>query len=472
MPDFRMQNNFPIASVIDAAQRKGQLDNETTLKQSELFNQSLGAIGTIGKSLMDQKKQVAQALALGRQFDIPDDVAKTMQPDQILKVGAIKKGFIPRDLVEEMLFHRTITPSASAASATTATPGATPAATPNTATAPTAKPEAVLASASPTIPMPAQGQPDSNIGLPPGLTAPATGQVPVPISAPPTKPQMLNPATINMMMKLRDVPVESQADALKAGHMTVGTKLIAPSAMGSQMSWSQASPEQQAQAKALYEGRMRPGDVGFRDRTAMTSLANQYGILNGLPPYKSYNAEINATMAKSATSGKIGQNALSLNTALGHAASAYDSYQALGNTNQEWLNVPLNELKKKTNDPNVVALGINLNALRGELSNVFKNTGGTDQEIASWREYLNENLTPSQVISAMSKVDELLRSRVDALNYQKSQAGGDGNSLLSPHAKVISKKLSSPGATQSGGWTPAQEARYQELLAKQKNASK
>ncbi len=92
-------------------------------------------------------------------------------------------------------------------------------------------PEAVIASASSNIPMSAQGQSDSNIGIPPGLTAPATGQTPVPIPAPPLKTKPINAATFNAAMKLaglnRRDPVTTQADALQAGTVAHGTHILA-----------------------------------------------------------------------------------------------------------------------------------------------------------------------------------------------------------------------------------------------------
>lgn len=63
IPNFNLQNNFPISTVVNAAQRKAELDNQTTLAQSKLINDSLGVIGQVGKSLFDQRVRVAQALA-------------------------------------------------------------------------------------------------------------------------------------------------------------------------------------------------------------------------------------------------------------------------------------------------------------------------------------------------------------------------------------------------------------------------
>lgn len=460
MPDFRLQPSFPIASVIDAAGRNAQLQEQAREAGNKSLIEGLRSIGQVGQSLYDQKKRVAQSLAIGKTLGIDENLARTLTADQSLAVGGILHKGADIDLLMKLHDQMMGNKPAATVAATPAIPAAPPSPIqPGASSA--INHNADLASISPTIPGAAPTAPPA---MPFGgaSTPTAPSPVPVPIAAPPISPRM-NPATVSLAKSMGlftpDEKVMSQSDALKAGSVPKGTRIVNPATGTGQVTWETANPQQQSLARAMYEGRVRPSDIGFRERGAMTALANEYATANGLPPYKSFNAEVNATMAKYSTSGKLGQNALSLNTALGHASSAYDSYKALGNTNQEWLNVPINKLKQKTNDPNVVALGINLNALRGELSNVFKNTGGTDQEIASWKEYLNEDLTPSQTIAAMTKVDELLRSRLDAMEFQKSQAGGGEAPLISPHAKKISQDLQNPdnaavpavGGTFNGG---------------------
>lgn len=64
MPDFRMaQNSFPIASVIDAAQRNAQLQQQARESGNQSLIQGLQSIGQIGQSLYDTKMRVAQAMA-------------------------------------------------------------------------------------------------------------------------------------------------------------------------------------------------------------------------------------------------------------------------------------------------------------------------------------------------------------------------------------------------------------------------
>lgn len=209
------------------------------------------------------------------------------------------------------------------------------------------------------------------------------------------------------------------------------------------VNWDTATDEDKSLAKALYEGRVTPGALSYRDRGVAVKLANDYAIRSGLAPYKSYAGNVAEGTAKAFSYGKQGLNSLAINTALGHVSSAYDAYQQLQNTDEKWLNRPLNSLKKQTNDPNVVRLGVTLNALRGELATVFKGSGGTDQEISSWREYLTDDLTPSQINAVIPQIDELLRSRLSALDYSREggMAGRGEFPLLSPKGSETSKRL-------------------------------
>lgn len=208
------------------------------------------------------------------------------------------------------------------------------------------------------------------------------------------------------------------------------------------ISWDKATPEQQNLAKALYEGRILTSNLSFRDRGTTTALANEYAIKSGLPPFKAYRGDVAAGTAKNFAYGKFGQNVNSLNTALGHVGAVFDAYQALDNTDTRLLNTPINKLKEQTNDPAVIKLDVSLNALRGELATVFKGSSGTDQEIGSWKEFLDRDLTPTQAVGAMQQVDELLRSRQQALEYSREsgQAGG-GMPLISPKASKTREKF-------------------------------
>lgn len=87
MPDFNMKQQFPIADVINAAQRKAQLDNQTTLAQSEMLNNSLSKIGEVSKSLFDQKQKVAQALAFAHMYANSPEGQKMLGTNEVAQTA-------------------------------------------------------------------------------------------------------------------------------------------------------------------------------------------------------------------------------------------------------------------------------------------------------------------------------------------------------------------------------------------------
>lgn len=238
----------------------------------------------------------------------------------------------------------------------------------------------------------------------------------------------------------------------------------------SNIDWDKMTSQEQSLAKQLYDGNIRPYDLGYRERSKAVVGANEYARKMNLQPYQSFRGDVNSGFAKNAATGKLGMNALALNTALGHVSSANDAYQALGNTDSALLNKPINVIRKGTKDRNIIALGLSLNALRGELSNVFKSGGGTDQEIKSWREFLNEDLTPDQYMAAIPQIDELLRSRIKAMDYQQqdvTQRLPSQRTFLSPHGAALSKKFEAAKTPQAtSGLTPAEQAEFDRLHKK------
>lgn len=68
MPDFNMQQNFPIASVIDAAVRNKALNQQAQQQNQENLIQGINAIGSVGQSLYNRKVAMAQALAGAKMY--------------------------------------------------------------------------------------------------------------------------------------------------------------------------------------------------------------------------------------------------------------------------------------------------------------------------------------------------------------------------------------------------------------------
>lgn len=207
-----------------------------------------------------------------------------------------------------------------------------------------------------------------------------------------------------------------------------------------------ATPEDLQLARALLERRINPAALGYRDRTVGVKLAELLGQKEGTP-FVSYGANVNQKVAEDFAAGKEGRNVLALNTALGHSKSALEAYQNVKNLDVKLLNMPLNVIRKEINNPNIVKLQTSLNALSGELSSVFKGTGGTDQEISHWLNVLSQDLTPIQAQSAIEQVNDLLNSRLDSLQHMRDTGMGKpaASPLLSPKGAELSNEFKKLG---------------------------
>lgn len=274
MPDFRLQPSFPFAAVVDAASRNAQLQEQAREAGNKSIIEGLQGIGQIGESLFNTRQRVAQSLALGRQFDVPDEVSRTMTPEQLIQVGTIKKGQVDMNMLLNILH-----PGAGAT--TPQVPPSPPPQTPPPPPTPTLSGhpvEATLASTSPTIPI--QGQPDSDIAPPPQ-------SVPVPMPAPPIAPKMVNPATAKMALGMQPENVwqyERGNGLVKVGTKQKGDQVITAQPKGPT---DIMDPTYQGKLEKQYaDMRMKPlsnrsGGLGLQDAKVNQSvdlrkLANKY----------------------------------------------------------------------------------------------------------------------------------------------------------------------------------------------------
>lgn len=214
MPDFNFKSGtFPIAEVISAAQRKSALEQQARTEGNQQLLQGLTAIGQVGQSLVDKRMQVAQALALGKQFGIDENQAKLMEPEQILKVAAVNKGMVDADFLKgAMMALSGRVPTTSPASAATPASTSTPA------------PGGAMLTGGPSVPaptmMPAPVQPPSV----------STGTMAVPVQAPPLRPRMVNPATAKIALDVAKgnaiEPVITRSGAEAQGGVKHGTHIL------------------------------------------------------------------------------------------------------------------------------------------------------------------------------------------------------------------------------------------------------
>jgi hypothetical protein len=320
MVDFNMKPSFPIEAVIGASQRKAALEQQAKAQDTDQLVQGLGAIQKVGQSLVDQRLQVARSLALGKQFGIPDDQARLMQPDDILKTAAVNKGGIDMQMLFTLLHPNAAAAQAGTANAANAQ-GATPASNPSPA--PQGNGAMLTGGLGAPQPIPAAPLPggvDPSTATVPSPVASTPAPVPVPIPAPPSKPMMVNPATAKMAFQMtqanRMEPVMTRSQAEAQGGVKHGTHIL-PDEKGPK---DLMSPEYQGKLEKQYaDMRMkalsnRSGGLGLQDSKVnqafdLRKLVNKYydpktGEFN-IPP--SQHAELALGLARLVSpTGQVG----------------------------------------------------------------------------------------------------------------------------------------------------------------------
>lgn len=149
------------------------------------------------------------------------------------------------------------------------------------------------------------------------------------------------------------------------------------------------------------------------EREKIISLASQYD-----PSYTSSQFPVVQKTREDYTSGKSAQTIRSLNTAIGHLYALSQAGQGLGNSSIPLINSAKNAISQGTGNPSVNRFNTTANAVAGEMAQVFKNSGATDDEIRAWRSQLDPNMSPQQLQVAINQMIQLMGSRLSALQSQ------------------------------------------------------
>jgi hypothetical protein len=131
---------------------------------------------------------------------------------------------------------------------------------------------------------------------------------------------------------------------------------------------------------------------------------------------------------KAFTSGKEAQNIVGLNTAVGHLETFMKASKELDNSNLTSANSVANLLSKYIPvTPSLVkrqglitGVRTKFNATKGEMASIFKQSGATDQEIASWEKTIDDpaTATPQMWKAFTDGALELMGSRMEARRSQ------------------------------------------------------
>lgn len=161
-------------------------------------------------------------------------------------------------------------------------------------------------------------------------------------------------------------------------------------------------------------------------------------VLAKYPDFKSSDYDIEKGVMKSATSGKMGDNLNSFNTAIEHAKQLDAATDALDNGDIRALNKIGNTLGFETGSDKQTNFNVVKNAVSGEISKVFKGGQATDAEISHVMGPFDSANSPAQLKGAIKQAIALMNSKRDAIKYQISQgsqgkaATGEDNSSPKP----------------------------------------
>jgi hypothetical protein len=202
-------------------------------------------------------------------------------------------------------------------------------------------------------------------------------------------------------------------------------------------------PAQQAQVKALADGRMQfPGGFALKSPywQQMLSAVSQYD-----PSFDGVNFNARASTRKDFTSGKSAQNIKSLNTAIGHLGALDSQIGGTASHSFTPLNAAENYLSSTLGgDAGPTRFSQTAGALASELTAVFRGSGGAEADVKRYLAELNPNASLEQKKAAVQNITELLSSRLAAIGDQYNKGLGrteDPLSLLDPKAAGVLQRI-------------------------------
>jgi len=193
------------------------------------------------------------------------------------------------------------------------------------------------------------------------------------------------------------------------------------------------------------------------------------------PSFSALQYPVKFGVRKSFTSGKDKDNLVALNTAVGHINSLVKAKDELANSNWQMGNAAANILAKYfpvteglvERQGTVTGVKTKFNAVKGEMANIFKRSGATDQEIKSWNDTITDpsTATPASWKAFINGSLELMGSRIEALRsiYERGIGAPKDFAFLSDKSRGILKGLGvdvnaiDPVAGSEEGATPAEK---------------
>ncbi len=209
--------------------------------------------------------------------------------------------------------------------------------------------------------------------------------------------------------------------------------------------------------KAVVEGRLQlpvriaKGDTYWQ---GVIDAAVKYD-----PSFDAVNYNARSKTRADFTSGKSAQQVNALNTAIGHMDRLLQVTDALGNFHEGSLG-PLtttaNEVKnwfsQKFGSKEIPAFNVVRKAVSDELTRVWRQAGGSEQDIQENLKNLASSNTPEQLYGAVGEFGHLLESKLDNLKEQYRQGmGTDPVNMVTPEARRVLDKVEGKAGGKSSG---------------------
>lgn len=205
-----------------------------------------------------------------------------------------------------------------------------------------------------------------------------------------------------------------------------------------------ASSRDMSLVKGIYNYDLDPSKVtslrgGERER--VMGMVEEYAAQQGVPYDQTAYAGKQSTV-KSFASGEGATAKRSLNQAIGHLESLRKAGEKLDNYKIPWINEAKNWIKTARGNEQVTNFDTRLNAVVDEMTRVFRNSGGTEEDIKQWRKTVNAAESPAQLKGAIDSMLDLMASRLNALSEQYKQGTRgpkDFNMLTDESRQILSK---------------------------------
>lgn len=194
------------------------------------------------------------------------------------------------------------------------------------------------------------------------------------------------------------------------------------------------------QVKAYAEGRMPiPTGMGMAKLQPLLQMITQYD-----PTFDAANYNARSKTRQDFTSGASAKQITALNTVVGHLDDLSTKSEALGNTDVQKFNAIKNWLKTQTGSPDVTNFDTVRKGVTDELTRVWRQAGGSEQDIKTWGESLNAAQSPKQLTGAFGTIAGMIESRLSALENQKLQgmgAAGKDINIITPRSRTVLDRL-------------------------------